>query len=284
VFQKVYEQERSSQRAALHKYLSNALAEAYGSSSVVSQSITLVDVGWQGSIQDNLVRFAQTIDLGGHSIEGVYVGILKQRDGKAASPKKGLLFDYSLPTNQQSGRVFNENRALFEVLLHATHGAVCGYSLNEAAQAEPIYEPFKECPHIDKYVRKAMASVYKLFARLAKHVSKGGVNSQFEQRAIVGHAKLVYQPSDRTVRWFEQLKHSENFGAIGKTKFMNDSTGWGLNLKLRWTLCYLLFWRFPQHSFWPVITMRKRALWPLASVYKAVRMNLARIEASSLQS
>jgi glycosyltransferase involved in cell wall biosynthesis len=283
VFQTVYERERSAQRAALHKYLLSALAEAYGSSSDASKPMTLVDVGWQGSIQDNLVRFCQTTDLRAHSIEGVYLGLLKQRDQKAVARKKGLLFDYSLRGWKPSSRVFNENRALLEVLLHATHGAVGRYSLNEASIAEPVHEPFKESEHIEKYVKRAMASVSKLFARLAKQRSVSSPNLQLERRAIVGHAKLVYQPSERTVHWFEQLKHSENFGAIGKTKFINNAKGWGFLIKLKWTIFYALFRRFPQHSFWPVITMRRRTLWPLADLYTALRLTVARFQAWSLK-
>jgi hypothetical protein len=278
LFQKAYEDERLSQRIALGSYLKTVAEKDLSRFPEGKCTIHLVDVGWQGSIQDNLERFCLNGGLQGLSFEGIYLGLLKQKPNSSSGRKTGLLFDYSHKRKAYGARTFSENRALFEIILHATHGAVAKYAMNASGNGIAVHEPFHEQDMIRVFVEAPMRQVTKKFRALFLENKQLGMADR-NREAVKAHAKLVFDPSPESSAWFEKITHFENFGVIKQTAFNICERKFWLRGKIKWTAYYLLLGRFPTHSFWPVVTMRAMTLWPLSAIYTNLMLWRARYDA-----
>ncbi len=88
--------------------------------------MSIVDVGWKGSIQDNLFYILdQEV-----AVAGYYVGSLIATERRKNNRKQGLLFD-DTPRLSPYFHVYNNNRSLYEMMLGASHGSADGYYTRE---------------------------------------------------------------------------------------------------------------------------------------------------------
>jgi hypothetical protein len=133
-FQTLYESERVARRSAFIDYLSEL------SDGTPPARLVIVDVGWKGTIQDNLFALlCRNGDTPVRALTGYYVGLVAKGAAGPNNDKYGLLFS-SVNAPSPKFRVFSENRALFEVVLAADHGSIVSYETTTDRRAQPPCE------------------------------------------------------------------------------------------------------------------------------------------------
>lgn len=101
-----------------------------------NKSAAIVDVGWKGSIQDNLVK---CIDKS-ITVRGYYCGLNNNAKSDSKNQKQGLIFaEYPYRTKNYSIWAYDAN--FMERLLTASHASTRGYQEIEG-KIEPIFNEF----------------------------------------------------------------------------------------------------------------------------------------------
>ena len=268
-FRKEYARRRRQQRENFIHYL-----DSFGVD-YRQEGLTVVDVGWKGSIQDNVYHILQ----GEVALQGFFLGSLIATEKKENNRKKGLLFDDS-PEPSPFFHVFNNNRSLFEMMLGASHGSADGYFTRAqyeqlpaghqrtvqqtfSAAGEEICVTTLDFPEERQLYQQTIEPLQEQIVQAAARFNRAYIRSGctlpepawFARR----HARMVFTPSRREVDFFEQLYHLENFGIFEYTNFL---AGEKLSLKHRLKNLRNIL-RDPailETGFWPPIILRRLGL------------------------
>ena len=234
LFQEVYEQKRTEQRRNFVLYL-----ESFGVD-LPEKGLTIVDVGWKGSIQDNIYHI-----LGGDTeVSGFYVGSLIASERSGSNRKAGLLFD-DTPTLSPYFHVYNNNRSLYEMVFGASHGSADGYYTGEQFQA--LGDGHRKV--IGREVKTGAGTIHvatldlpeerhlfeTVIGPLQQELFKGVVSqirTCIESACLLPdpqwfarrHARMVFTPRAAEIEFFERLYHLENFGVFEYTNFETGET------------------------------------------------------------
>lgn len=127
VFLELYESKRQSTRGAFISYMSSFCVDIF------HDDLVLVDVGWRGTIQDNIYHVFEGIV----KVRGFYIGLTGTGDLLHNNLKEGLLFSVA-PIKTPNYGVWL-NREFYERLMRASHGMTIGYAI-ERDFAVPILE------------------------------------------------------------------------------------------------------------------------------------------------
>ncbi len=230
----LYEKQRKQQHSNFITYLQSFGVE------YLSQGLTIVDVGWKGSIQDNLYHIFE----GKVAIKGYFIGSLTATENKDNNRKQGLLFnDYPEPSSFFT--VYNNNRSLFEMVLGATHGSADGYFTEEEYEQLPADQ--QRCVHtqvcfnrkkvlaaaldlpeerelFNTVIRPVQAAVHKACAAFTGEFIQNDYTMPAHQWFAKKHARMVFYPKKKEIDFFERLYHLENFGVFEYTNFLAGHT------------------------------------------------------------
>ncbi|MCW5201034.1 hypothetical protein VU07_04445, partial [Desulfobulbus sp. F4] len=268
LFRQLYETQRSSQRRNFLAYL-----DSFGVD-YAKDGLTIVDVGWKGSIQDNLWHI-----LGGQvRMQGYYAGFLDAAVKQPGNGKQGLLFDNTRPLPYFN--VYNNNRSLFEMMLGASHGSADGYFIAEEFAELPNdhqREIRQRIPTADgelliaaldmpeeralfaEKIRPMQAQMLAEAERLNLALLRSGCVPPELEWFARRHARMVFLPSRKEIDFFESLYHFENFGIFEYTDFRTKAN---LSLKERWRN-FIELRRNPsvlERGTWPPIILRRLGL------------------------
>lgn len=233
VFQELYEDHRQTQSNCLRRYL-----RSFGED-LAQTGLNLVDVGWKGSIQNNIQRA-----LGGEIVvQGYYLGLLSPTGLSESNRKTGVLFS-DMPGHSPFIHVFNNNRSLFEMLLGASHGSADGYfpksqfaAISLARQstimvevadgAESIGVTTLDLPEERQLFKEKIEPIQASFEHLHDQLTGRMVASLARVPTIEWfarrHGRMVFQPRQAEVDFFSRLYHLENFGIFEFTDFLAGS-------------------------------------------------------------
>ncbi|QGH59722.1 HAD-IA family hydrolase [Serratia proteamaculans] len=204
-FKSIYDRERNEQNTYLNEYCNVLMAEK------CDEPVHVVDVGWKGSIQDNLAKVTQ------RQVVGYYFGILDGAECHKNNIKEGLLFDHQW--GQRVGDdMFNEFRAGFEVFMGASHGSLKRYGdsvenfvfdHNEAEIA--LYHE-----QIAPFQQRALHQ-FSEFAKLERIYSVS--DHEIGKAVKKAYFRGVMLPSRHEREKFASIKHYENFGVFNFSSF-----------------------------------------------------------------
>lgn len=239
-FKELYETRRTTQRRNFITYL-----DSFGVN-YEKNGLTIVDVGWKGSIQDNIYHILQ----GRINMWGFFVGSLIATEKRENNTKKGLLFD-DTPQQTLYFHVYNNNRSLFEMMLGASHGSADGYFTPQQFSKLPddhqreITQRIKtddgelliatvdlpeERTLFEREIRPIQEQVYADAGNLNRAYLRSGCSLPDPEWFARRHARMVFKPTRAEVDFFESLYHLENFGIFEYTDFRTDAN---LSLKQR---------------------------------------------------
>lgn len=202
------------QRKLFNEYLKQ---EGYDYSSM----LFIVDVGWKGTIQDNISKFMKNQQ----PIEGLYIGygdlIYGERHEK--SRKKGLLFSI-VPYETIATKYWTIDAGLFEKILYASHPSTSGYLRNGGIVA-PVFKYYEEEKGIYEIILPVQSLIYEkcrsIFLKF--HISKY-VLEDFSMEVLELHLKTVLTMNYQKIQFRKLIEesHFENFGtfntvAVGRT-------------------------------------------------------------------
>ncbi len=204
-----YEKRRVEQKENFAEYL-----DSFGID-FKKDGLCLVDVGWKGTIQDNIFEFfTEKVN-----VLGLYIGLVSTGIIHDKNKKEGLLFT-SMSKPSKYFYVYDENRSLFEVILAASHGSADQYQKTEQGIAAETFWKEEE----KKLFQNVIAPMQKHIAYCFKRVDTVLVRHCFEERELLDvaariHARLVFLPAREQMELFYKIYHYENFGVFEFTKF-----------------------------------------------------------------
>lgn len=206
VFEEIYEKNRKEQSKLFKKYITSITK---------SKKICLVDIGWNGSIQDNVQRI-----LGdSYKISGYLYGLISRNPEKCFD-KKGLIFS-NVPKVTQNFELYTENRTIFEILLGASHGSANKYVLNKDGNVEVLLFKKEEEEKIFKeVVSKIQDRMFKIYEKLLDTLPNSYYDNLLIEKTINRiHYNMVFKPTKQQLTFFDRIYHYENFGVFEFTDF-----------------------------------------------------------------
>ncbi|MGG6461969.1 HAD family hydrolase [Solilutibacter silvestris] len=249
-FRDSYEAARLTRQSAFRRYL-----ESFGADFEHVNGVHFVDVGWKGTIQDNLRNI---FDLLGQpydslKITGHYLGLIASGNVRSDSEKSGVIFS-CIGHLSRNFHVFNENRALFEVALGADHGSAQSYEFDPDSGTPIIKESeFEEAELFASKIRPLQRNLKSRFQAI-DDVLRDTFYPRNRLLAFTArqHARMVLRPRQKEIHWFENVYHVENFGVFEASTFGKPARGWPNPLK--GILFYLKLRKHPAAvdlGFWP---------------------------------
>lgn len=267
-FRALYDMRRVTQREVFIDYLQELAG------GVLPETLVVVDVGWKGTIQDNLHAMLCTAPRPEvNCVKGFYVGLIADGSAGPTNTKDGLLFSH-VGGGSLGFHVFNENKSLFEVVLAADHGSVIGYARDSNGRGQPVRGTFDEGEMLERSVFPVLRRVEQRFQRLIEAQPAG---SALQLRTVMAtHARMVFRPSASELEWFNSIFHVENFGVFERSYFAGSEQKPSQLERLGFLLRLLKQRNVGQLGFWPWATLYRRAgLFP-AQGYGAIRQWQAR--------
>ena len=268
-FRELYETRRREQRHNFIAYL-DSFAVDYS-----RDGLSIVDVGWKGSIQDNVYHILQ----GSVAVQGYFVGSLIATEARENNRKQGLLFDDTRPELPYFN-VYNNNRSLFEMILGASHGSADGYFIPQQYEALPddhqreiqqrikskdgellvaTLDLPKERLLFEEKIKPIQQQIYDEAKKMNRACLASGCTSPDHEWFARHHARMVFKPTRAEVEFFERLYHLENFGIFEYTDFRTEG-------ELSFSQCWKNFRMMRKDpsilemGTWPPIILRRLGL------------------------
>jgi FMN phosphatase YigB (HAD superfamily)/glycosyltransferase involved in cell wall biosynthesis len=167
----------------------------------------VVDIGWRGSIHDNLAQLCSD------HIHGCYFGLFKYVNPQPRNTSKSAwLFDFnaSAPWRQEL------EVAPIEMLFNASGGSVAGYDKTARGFVARRVVDAQEDGVFERFTRHFQASVVRTIAAVADYTALTGTTST--AFVPIGRAlfdRLLDDPPQLVSEAFLALSHNETFGTGG---------------------------------------------------------------------
>ena len=238
-FKSLFEEKRISQNKLFKKYIK---------SFTESKNIAVVDIGWNGSIQDNI----QNILGSSYNVYGYYFG-LKLRSKKYAGNKEGLVFS-NYPVDNDKVKLYDENRTIFEYLCGASHGSANYYYEKNNKVLVDLYEKTEEKTNYNKIIKPLQEKMIKTFIKLCDLL----INNDYDTNDYNLYTNnlifnMFYKPNKSQVNFFLKIKHYENFGIF---TFADIEKKYSFK---KWIKEYIKFFikskNFFYDAYWPVLKL-----------------------------
>lgn len=202
------EAELTAQRDMLKRYLAQELAPD-------QDELLICDIGWRGTIQDNL---AHTI---GKPVRGHYFALFRYLNEQPAfSSKVGWLSDL----NKGSDYQIPDQLAAIEMIFNGPGGSTVGYDVDAGGQVFPLKDMFAGEEAVVRSLEPCRAGMAAVVPELARYVNLHGLvaeNLQNLGRKIVDD--LIASPPSVIADLFGRLEHNETFGT-GSLDVMQKSS------------------------------------------------------------
>ena len=193
-----------ARRTMLHAYLAGA-----GLSRTLPRTVGIVDIGWRGTIQDNLAYA-----LPESTLHGYYLGLNTYLNAQPENTRKSA-FGPDL-NRSDDYRPLLDFVAPLEMLCNSPHGSVDGYRADtNGAQAHRLVDADENRIH-EEYVRHFQAGVLDAVPFWADFLRVHAYSAE-EMRplALELWSGLIRKPPPYLASAYFRLKHNENFGVGG---------------------------------------------------------------------
>ncbi len=254
-FIKYYKKFRKKQRNNFLDYLQSI------NFPLKAKRLFLFDIGWKGSIQDNLNKIFPKKRL-----HGYYLGLASPGAIHSHNSKEGILFDFR--RKNRNYWVFIENLSLFELILTADHGSVKEYTRKDNHEIIVNLEyKNKEKKLFHQKIFSIQKKIFENFFKiliLLDHYS-------LELKTLENYAKRLHQtkiisPNKKEIDWFTEIQFFENFGLFTYSPI-------GCNIPLKQPIKNLFnLLKSPkiyrQSTFWLSWRLSREGLGSLVCLYK----------------
>lgn len=256
-FMEIYENNRVEQNKLFKKYIKSMTKE---------KRICVVDIGWNGSIQDNIANI-----LGNdYEVTGYLFGLVTRKDPEKIAKennKHGLIFT-NVPTFSNNFELFVENRTIFEVLLGASHGSANKYVEKNGKVEVLTFEKKEERDIYVNVISKIQDKMMEIFVELSKLFANGYYDNQkLEKEINLEHFNMVFYPTKEQLNFFNKIYHYENFGVFEFTEFKLKkklSFKYYLKENLKYFLKHKAFF---YDAFWPILKLSNEKLYLQKALY-----------------
>ena len=249
-FVKIYELNRKEQNKLFKQYIKSLTKET---------DITVVDVGWNGSIQDNISNI-----LGEkYNVDGCLFGLVKNpmKEMTNGNKKTGVIF-YNYPKDSLNHDLYFENRALYEILLGASHGSANKYKEKNKKIEVLLFANKEEEEIFNQVIKPVQDRMYILYQELIQILCNGYYdNKKIEKGINQVHFNMIFKPNKARLTFFNKLHHYENFGVFETTEF-DHTKKMTLKYYIKENIKYFIrheefFW----DAYWPVLKLSTTKLY-----------------------
>lgn len=252
-FAEIYEKNRVEQSALFKKYIKQFTDK---------KRICVVDIGWNGSIQDNIQRI-----LGDeYKVSGYLYGLVSRSPEKCKN-KEGLVFT-NVPKVSNNFELYGENKTVYEILLGASHGSANRYIEKNGHVEVLTFEKEEERKIYLNVISKIQTNMLEIFNELLNIFANEYYDDKYIKKEINRiHYKMLYEPTKEQLTFFNRIYHYENFGVFEFTNFKlhNKLTPYFYfkeNAKY-----FLKRKHFFDTSFWPVLKLYNEKLFIPRFIY-----------------
>lgn len=159
----------------------------------------VVDIGWRGSIQDNLMSVGNRVIK-----HGCYLGLFNFYEGQSDRYKSSLIFNNNINPSRWS----KKGVAFMETIFNAVDGSVVDYK---------GHEPIRKSNNIEDYSAKRLmvmqSSILSEFRKLLLELKQGRLNVEnIDQVAVDSYKKIVTNPSKEIADFYLESIQNETFG------------------------------------------------------------------------
>ena len=172
-----YEAYRVKQRAAFDQYLHSFEVD------FKREGIYLVDVGWGGTMQQNLYRYLNEKV----PVTGYYVGLKEVYNIQPDTKRYGLNFSI-YPSRSYSDNVLMANGQLYEQLLGAPHGSTLGYTSDSDTASALTFHEKNEKAVYENLVQPVQAYMFEQFKILFTRLRSIDYNQEISQQYMTDMA------------------------------------------------------------------------------------------------
>ncbi|WP_044927773.1 hypothetical protein [Butyrivibrio sp. AD3002] len=257
LFRKLYEEKRKEQKSNFTKYL-----DSFGVD--YSNGLCIVDVGWKGTIQDNIFEF-----LGEEiKVTGFYLGINGHGIIDPLNYKKGILFYTDWNKFTPYFFVFSDSTAIYEVMLGASHGSAHSYEDDNGKAVPVTKEQEKELELYHSIIKPEQEKMMVLFKKIDDICRVSNLDVSEALWADI-HAHLIFKPSKEQITIFNRMYHYENFGVFEYTTFDGNEITMGKRLSALKKLARRPG-AFLKSGYWTPVTLYANGLGCLNKLYGAI--------------
>ena len=186
--------------------------------------INIVDVGWRGTIQDNMLFAINKCK----QINGYYYGLTEKQNISSLNSKKGLMFSCDRDFDA-FGEVYEFEYWFLEDILTGSHGKVEGYKYDND-RIIPVLRNDSDIVLFEKYIFDLRKEIIKKFKTIDEIISNSHYTAEdFSVLFSKIHFRvsrlfpILYKKDNYTIRYL----HSEGFGLVtSETKIPNN--GWNI--------------------------------------------------------
>lgn len=213
-FRRYYELNRLASRKIFIDYLKQEIKKL--------DRLYIVDVGWRGTIQDNLYFSLNKKS----NIQGYYFGLTQKRNIMSNNIKKGLIFSFQ--NHNDSFDTFYEFEYWFiENILTGSHGKVNNYKLHNG-RIEAEMQEDSDSILFENYISDLRKEIVNKFRKIDEIFSN---TCYFADDFAIFFAKVhfrithLYPIHKKKDNYIIRYLHSEGFGLITSVKSIPKS-GW----------------------------------------------------------
>ncbi|MDD3362078.1 MAG: HAD family hydrolase [Hespellia sp.] len=188
-FQELYESSRVQYNRLFRKYCKQE-------GLITNHTVAVADVGWNGTMQDNIYNA-----LGGIGCVGFYIGLINSAYSFQQSKKRGLIFSEN-PQNSSDLELWKYDHVFLERILWASHGAT-DYYKEENNHVCPVFKDYPSEETNYKLMKPIQEEILKKFEELdnvflqssysAENVYKDFLDYHLHMLFIVNNQQLELQ-------------------------------------------------------------------------------------------
>lgn len=206
-FIELYNKKRQEQKCLFKQYMNELSFDEK------NEILNIVDVGWKGSMQDNIFNIYE----GRVKINGLYLGLYETGSVSLKSTKKGLLFDFVSDGVSERNNILSYRHHYYESLLRANHSRVENYKMVNS-KIHIIYEETPDEEFYLNYLENYHKEVYSKFTALLDICSKNEISNLLLNRIVPYiHLKMMFKTNKNDFALINASMSSfrEGFGKVG---------------------------------------------------------------------
>lgn len=204
-FIECYNYNRQVQACAFHNYI-----DSFGVD-ITNNDLSIVDVGWKGTMQDLLFKFFK----GQVCIHGYYLGLTHPVNICKNNIKEGLLYSVYPFYPDFVDKLFGIKIINFEQILKATHNRVVGYEVIKDRVIVKYDNANDESKYYDKLFKPLQDSIFEKFKNICD-VTYGN-NDNIRMLCAKMHFKMIMRTGIKDYKWLIAAlnTHYDSFARIG---------------------------------------------------------------------
>ncbi|WP_157645126.1 HAD family hydrolase [Burkholderia ubonensis] len=189
----------------------------------------VVDIGWRGTIQDNIACM-----LPDTHFAGFYLGLNKLLNHQPVNTKKHAFGPDLNRQDSNASRELLEFVAPIEMLTNSSSGSVTGYERSGAEVVARKLVNQQENAVFESFTSAFQQRVLAVAHEHAYYLSVDAIGAtDYRKAALAIWSDLIRRPNEDIARAYFSLVHNETFG-LGR--FVEKSRGLGAFWVLRWAL------------------------------------------------